>query len=144
VNWELREEPRKNNAPACVNALPAIRPLLTVLHMSYRSIELHRGTTLMLERAAGAVIRLIEGNAWLSGGRSSRRMKVGRAIVVTSNGATLIYAIEASSLVYKAPPTCIVELRRRGEVRPTAARHEIEDAALANLRTSERGTGTEG
>jgi hypothetical protein len=61
------------------------------------SIELRRGTTLKLECACLAAVRLVD-------------------------GASLVYALEDASLSIEAAEGCSIELRRRGEVAPRPRR----------------------
>ena len=70
-------------------------------HDATRLIELKRGSTLRLEHAAGATVRLVDGEAWLSG---------------CCGGTILIYAFTDSRLRLEGVEHCEMELRRRGEV----------------------------
>jgi hypothetical protein len=92
-----------------------------------RSIELGRGNTLKLEDPAGATVRLVDGSAWLSAHHSSHRMPAGKAIPVSGNGATLIYAFEHASLCLEASEHCSIELRRRGEVAAVMLSEQRDD-----------------
>lgn len=90
-------------------------------------IELKRGSTLKLEHAAGATVRLADGQAWLSACDGSVRMRVGELTAVSGDGATLVHALEDASLCIEGGNGCRIEVRRRGEV-----------AALPPLRDDER------
>lgn len=83
-----------------------------------QSLELKRGSTLKLEHAAGASVRLIDGEAWLSTCRRGERMRRGEPAALNGRGTILIYALEDSSLSLEGVEHCEVELRRRGEVCP--------------------------
>jgi hypothetical protein len=86
------------------------------------SIELRRGTTLKLECACLATVRLVDGAAWLSASHLSLYMHAGKPIAVNGTGPTLVYALEDASLSIEAAEGCSIELRRRGEVAPRPRR----------------------
>ena len=86
-----------------------------------RVIELKRGSTLKLEHAAGARVRLVDGEAWLSACRRGKGMRAGEAAVLDGGGTILIYALADSSLSLEGVERCDIELRRRGEVAPGAS-----------------------
>jgi hypothetical protein len=99
-----------------------------------RTIELARGNTLTLEDAAGALVCLVDGNAWLSGARWSHSMREGEPVPAGEGATTLIYAFEHASIRIEAPAQCSLELRRRGEVAAMAGqgddhRVDLEDPA---------------
>lgn len=101
-------------------------------------IELKRGSTLTLEHAAGATVRLIEGAAWLSACEKSHRMRIGEVAAVRTAGTTLIHALEDASLRLEGLNGCRMEVRRRGEPAPCASVQAddecidiADDAALA-------------
>ena len=71
-------------------------------HDATHLIELKRGSTLRLENAAGATVRIVDGEAWLSG---------------CCGGTILIYAFADSSLRLEGVEHCKMELRCRGEVK---------------------------
>ena len=79
-------------------------------------IELKRGSTLRLEQAAGATVRLVDGEAWLSACRRANRMRAGEPATLNGRGTILIYALADSSLRLEGVERCAIELRRRGEV----------------------------
>ena len=79
-------------------------------------IELKRGSTLRLEHAAGATVRLVEGEAWVSACRRAKRMRAGEPAMLNGRGTILIYALADSSLCLEGVERCDIELRRRGEV----------------------------
>jgi len=81
-----------------------------------RLIELKRGSTLKLEHAAGATLRLVHGEAWLTACRGGERMQAGEPAVLNGRGTILIYALADSSLRLEGVEHCEMELRRRGEV----------------------------
>ena len=87
---------------------------------SIRFIELKRGSTLKLEHAAGATVRLVDGEAWLCACRRSERMRAGAPAMLNGRGTILIYALADSSLCLESVEHCDVELRRRGEVASAA------------------------
>jgi hypothetical protein len=79
-------------------------------------IELKRGSTLRLEHAAGATLRLVYGEAWLTACRGSERLRPAALAVLNGSGTILVYALADSSLRLEGVEHCEVELRRRGEV----------------------------
>lgn len=79
-------------------------------------IELKRGSTLKLEHAAGAAVRLADGQAWLSACDGSVFMRVGELTAVRGHGTTLIHALEDALLCVEPSNGCRIEMRRRGEV----------------------------
>jgi hypothetical protein len=81
-----------------------------------RLIELKRGSTLKLEHAAGATLRLVNGEAWVCACRRSERMRAGEPAMLNGRGTILIYALADSSLSLEGMEHCDVEVRRRGEV----------------------------
>lgn len=85
-------------------------------HAETRLIELKRGSTLKLEHAAGATVRLVDGEAWLSACRRGEGMRAGEPAVLNGRGTILIYALADSSLCLEGAEHCDIELRRRGEV----------------------------
>ena len=85
-------------------------------HGAIHSIELKRGSTLKLEHAAGATVRLVDGAAWLSASRRAKRRRAGEPAVLYGRGTILIYALADSSLCLEGVERCDIELRRRGEV----------------------------
>ena len=87
-------------------------------HAEIRLIELKRGSTLKLEHAAGATVRLVDGEAWLSACRRAKRMRAGEPAVLNGCGTILIYALADSSLCLEGVERCDIELRRRGEIAP--------------------------
>jgi len=85
-------------------------------HAEIRFIELKRGSTLKLEHAASATVRLVEGEAWVSACRRAKRMRAGEPAMLNGRGTILIYALADSSLCLEGVERCDIELRRRGEV----------------------------
>jgi hypothetical protein len=85
-------------------------------HAEIRFIELKRGSTLRLEHASGATVRLVEGEAWVSACRRAKRMRAGEPAMLNGRGTILIYALADSSLCLEGVERCDIELRRRGEV----------------------------
>jgi hypothetical protein len=85
-----------------------------------RLIELKRGSTLKLEHAAGATLRLVNGEAWVCACRRAERMRAGEPAMLNGPGTILIYALADSSLCLEGVGPCDVELRRRGEVASSA------------------------
>ena len=90
-------------------------------HAEIRLIELKRGSTLRLEHAAGATLRLVEGEAWVCACRRAERMRAGEPAMLNGPGTILIYALADSSLCLEGLEHCDVELRRRGEVASSAS-----------------------
>jgi hypothetical protein len=93
---------------------------LIARHDAVHLIELKRGSTLKLEHAAGASVRLVDGEAWLSACRRAERMRVGERAMLNGRGTILIYALADSWLSLEVVEHCGIELRRRGEVAPSA------------------------
>jgi Protein of unknown function (DUF3606) len=85
-----------------------------------RTIQLARGNTMTLEDAAGAMVCLVDGAAWLSGARWSHSMREGEPVPVNDGATMLIYAFEHASIRVEIPEQCTLGLRRRGEVRAMA------------------------
>jgi hypothetical protein len=67
--------------------------------------ELKRGSTLKLERGRGTVVRVVDGNVWLTQHRDTADylMRAGDRMVLKGAGITLIHACEDSSLRFVAP-----------------------------------------
>ena len=89
---------------------------LIARHAEIRFIELKRGSTLRLEHAAGATVRLVEGEALVSACHRGGRLRAGEPAMLNGPGTILIYALADSSLCLEGVEHCDVELRRRGEV----------------------------
>ena len=87
-----------------------------VFSSEIRLIELKRGSTLRLEHAAGATLRLVHGEAWLTACRRGQRIRPAEPAVLNGRGTILIYALADSSLRLEGVEHCEMELRRRGEV----------------------------
>lgn len=85
-------------------------------HAEIRFIELKRGSTLKLEHAAGATMRLVDGAVWVSACRWGGRMRAGEPARLNGSGTILVHALADSSLCLEGVEHCDVELRRRGEV----------------------------
>jgi hypothetical protein len=61
-----------------------------------RLIELKRGSTLKLDHAAGATVRLVDGEAWVCACRRAERMRAGEPALLNGRGTILIYALAAA------------------------------------------------
>jgi len=67
--------------------------------------QLKRGSTLRLVRGRGTIVRVVDGNVWLTQHRDSADylMRTGDRMVLNGAGTTLIHACEDSSLRFVAP-----------------------------------------
>ena len=85
------------------------------------AIDLKRGSTLTLLHAAGAVVRVDDGQAWFSAREGSHRMRPGDTAALGAAGTTLIHALEDATLQLQGLNGCRIEIRRRGDVAPRAS-----------------------
>jgi hypothetical protein len=67
--------------------------------------QLKRGSTLKLVRGRGTIVRVVDGNVWLTQHRDTAdyMMRTGDRMVLNGAGITVIHACEDSSLQFVAP-----------------------------------------
>jgi len=103
------------------------------------AIDLKRGSTLTLLHAAGAVVRIDDGQAWFSAREGSHRMRPGDSAALGAAGTTLIHALEDATLQLEGLNGCRIEMRRRGEVAPCASAAQDEERIdIADVAALER------